>query len=218
MARPAKPLPSDGLAAATPPARGARGRAALRLAPRDGRCDDGASLILGIGEVAALAERLRANIQKGVHLAPAVLDVVLATLLADGHLLVEDHPGVGKTQLARTLASSLATGFARVQATVDLLPSDIVGTTIWRGETGTFAFRRGPVFAHVVLVDELNRATPKTQSGLLEAMEERQVTVDGESHELPDPFLVVATQITRTQTQMLANGGGTSSPSNVPTP
>ena len=88
MARPAQPLPSDGLAAATPPARGARGRAALRLAPRDGRCDDGASLILGIGEVAALAERLRANIQKGVHLAPAVLDVVLATLLADGHLLV----------------------------------------------------------------------------------------------------------------------------------
>jgi MoxR-like ATPase len=194
MARSDKPLPSDGLPTATPSVRGARGRAALRLAVRDGRCDDAGSRILGIGEVAGLAERLRANIQKGVHLAPAVLDVVVATLLADGHLLVEDHPGVGKTQLARTLASSLATGFARVQATVDLLPSDIVGTTIWRAETGTFAFRRGPVFAHVVLVDELNRATPKTQSGLLEAMEERQVTVDGESHELPDPFIVVATQ------------------------
>jgi MoxR-like ATPase len=148
----------------------------------------------GVADVAALAERLRANVRAGVHLPAGILDVVLATLLADGHILVEDHPGVGKTQLARTLANSLATRFSRVQATVDLLPSDIVGASIWRPEEATFEFRPGPVFAHVVLVDELNRATPRTQSGLLEAMEERQVTVDGISHPLPSPFIVIGTQ------------------------
>jgi MoxR-like ATPase len=150
--------------------------------------------VLTIADVAALADRLRANVLSGVHLPAAVLEVVLATLLADGHLLVEDYPGVGKTQLARTLASSFASRFARVQATVDLLPSDIVGTSIWRPDAGIFEFRPGPVFAHLVLVDELNRATPKTQSGLLEAMQERQVTVDGESRPLPSPFIVIATQ------------------------
>jgi MoxR-like ATPase len=144
--------------------------------------------------VAAFAERLRANIREAVHLAPTVLDVVLAAVLADGHLLIEDHPGVGKTQLARTLACSLATRFSRVQATVDLLPSDIVGVTIWRPEVSNLVFRPGPVFSHVVLVDELNRASPKTQSGLLEAMQERQVTVDGDTHRLPSPFIVIATQ------------------------
>jgi MoxR-like ATPase len=149
---------------------------------------------LRIADVAALADRLRANVRTGVHLPGDVLDVVLAAVLADGHLLVEDHPGVGKTQLARTLANSLATRFSRVQATVDLLPSDIVGASIWRAEAATFEFRPGPVFAHVVLVDELNRATPRTQSGLLEAMEERQVTVDGVSHPLPSPFIVIGTQ------------------------
>jgi MoxR-like ATPase len=147
-----------------------------------------------IEDVAALGARLRANIRQGVHLPAGVLDVLLATLLAGGHLLVEDHPGVGKTQLARTLARSLATRFSRVQATVDLLPSDIVGANIWRPDSGAFEFRAGPVFAHVVLVDELNRATPKTQSGLLEAMQEQQVTVDGESLTLPSPFMVIATQ------------------------
>ena len=150
--------------------------------------------VLTIADVAALADRLRANVLSGVHLPAAVLEVVLATLLADGHLLVEDYPGVGKTQLARTLASSFASRFARVQATVDLLPSDIVGTSIWRPDAGIFEFRPGPVFAHLVLVDELNRATPKTQSGLLEAMQERQVTVDGESRLLPSPYIVIATQ------------------------
>jgi MoxR-like ATPase len=149
---------------------------------------------LPIADVAALAERLRASVRASVHLDSAVLEVVLAALLADGHLLVEDHPGVGKTQLARALAGSLASRFSRVQATVDLLPSDIVGANIWRPETGSFEFRPGPVFAHVVLVDELNRATPKTQSGLLEAMQEGQVTVDGESRGLPSPFIVIATQ------------------------
>jgi MoxR-like ATPase len=148
----------------------------------------------GIAEVAALAERLRANLRTGVHLPAAVLDVVLAAVLADGHLLIEDHPGVGKTQLARTLAASVGARVSRVQATVDLLPSDIVGASVWRQELGAFEFRPGPVFAHVVLVDELNRATPRTQSGLLEAMEERQVTVDGVSHQLPSPFMVIGTQ------------------------
>ena len=147
-----------------------------------------------VHEIAALGARLRANVGLGVHLPSGVLDVVLATLLAGGHLLVEDHPGVGKTQLARTLALSLATSFSRVQATVDLLPSDIIGANIWRPDTRSFEFRRGPVFAHIVLVDELNRATPKTQSGLLEAMQEHQVTVDGESYSLPIPFIVIATQ------------------------
>jgi MoxR-like ATPase len=149
---------------------------------------------LTLEEVAALGARLRANVRMGVHLPESVLDVVVAALLAGGHLLVEDHPGVGKTQLARTLASSLASRFSRVQATVDLLPSDIVGVSIWRPETASFEFQAGPVFAHVVLVDELNRATPKTQSGLLEAMQERQVTVDGDTRLLPAPFLLIATQ------------------------
>jgi MoxR-like ATPase len=147
-----------------------------------------------IEEVATLAARLRANVRKGVHLPESVLDVVITSLLAGGHLLVEDNPGLGKTQLARTLSGSLASSFSRVQATVDLLPSDIVGSSIWRPESATFEFRGGPVFAHVVLVDELNRATPKTQSGLLEAMQERQVTVDGMTHPLPAPFMVIATQ------------------------
>jgi MoxR-like ATPase len=149
---------------------------------------------LALEQVAALGARLRANVRMGVHVPESVLDVVVAALLAGGHLLVEDHPGVGKTQLARTLASSLASRFSRVQATVDLLPADIVGASIWRPETSTFEFRAGPVFAHVVLVDELNRATPKTQSGLLEAMQERQVTVDGDTRSLPAPFMVIATQ------------------------
>jgi MoxR-like ATPase len=149
---------------------------------------------LTIPEVAELGERLHASIRASLRLPEPVLDVVLAVLLAGGHLLVEDHPGVGKTQLARTLAASLGGSFARVQATVDLLPGDIVGASIWRPDSATFEFRPGPVFANVVLVDELNRATPKTQSGLLEAMGEGQVSVDGHSWPLPQPFLVLATQ------------------------
>jgi MoxR-like ATPase len=129
-----------------------------------------------------------------MQLPEQVLEVVMAVLLAGGHLLVEDYPGVGKTLLARSLARSLGGRFARVQATVDLLPADVVGASIWRPDIATFEFRPGPVFANVVLVDELNRATAKTQSGLLEAMEERQVTVDGQSWPLPQPFMVIATQ------------------------
>jgi MoxR-like ATPase len=149
---------------------------------------------LRVGEVAELGGRLQASVRAGVRLPEQVLEVVVAVLLAGGHLLVEDHPGVGKTQLARTLATSLGGRFARVQATVDLLPADLVGANIWQPDTASFQFRPGPVFANVVLVDELNRATPKTQSGLLEAMQEGQVSVDGQSWPLPQPFLVVATQ------------------------
>ncbi len=149
---------------------------------------------LTVAEVAELGERLRAGVRASVRLPEPVLEVVLAVLLAGGHLLVEDRPGVGKTQLARSLAHSLGGRFARVQATVDLLPADIVGASIWRPDSATFEFRPGPVFANVVLVDELNRATPKTQSGLLEAMQEGQVSVDGHSWPLPRPFVVLATQ------------------------
>jgi MoxR-like ATPase len=147
-----------------------------------------------IAEVAGLGGRLRASVGGRVRLPEPVLEVVLAVLLAGGHLLVEDHPGVGKTQLARTLADSVGGRFARVQATVDLLPADVVGANIWRPDSASFQFRPGPVFANVVLVDELNRATPKTQSGLLEAMQEGQVSVDGQSWPLPRPFVVLATQ------------------------
>jgi MoxR-like ATPase len=149
---------------------------------------------LTVEEVAELGARLRASMRASVRLPEPVLDAVVATLLAGGHLLVEDHPGVGKTQLARTLATSLGGRFARVQATVDLLPADLVGASIWRPDTASFQFRPGPIFANVVLVDELNRATPKTQSGLLEAMGEGQVSVDGHSWPLPRPFVVLATQ------------------------
>ena len=158
-----------------------------RLVPSDGP-------FATVDDVAELGARLRANVQAKVRMGEETLGVVLATLFAGGHLLVEDHPGVGKTTLARTLASSLDGRFSRVQATVDLLPTDVLGASIWRPETAAFDFIAGPVFANVVLVDELNRATPKTQSGLLEAMQERQVTVDGQSRRLPAPFIVIATQ------------------------
>jgi len=144
--------------------------------------------------VAELGDRLRDGVRRGVRLRDEVLEVVLATLLAGGHLLLEDRPGVGKTQLARSIAGALAGRFSRVQATVDLLPADVLGAAVWHAESRTFEFHPGPVFANVVLVDELNRATPKTQSGLLEAMQERQVTIDGVSHRLDPPFLVIATQ------------------------
>src|SRR3954471_17318429 len=145
-------------------------------------------------DVAEFGERLRGAVRSAMQIADDTLEVVLSTLLAGGHLLLEDRPGVGKTQLARTLAGTVDGRFGRVQATVDLLPTDILGATIWHAGTETFEFHPGPVFANVVLVDELNRATPKTQSGLLEAMQEGQVTVDGRTHPLERPFMVIATQ------------------------
>lgn len=120
--------------------------------------------------------------------------LALACLLARGHLLIEDLPGVGKTTLAHALASTLGLHFSRIQFTSDLLPADILGVSIYEQAKGSFAFHPGPIFAQVVLADEVNRATPKTQSALLEAMEERQVTVEGETRNLPDPFFVIATQ------------------------
>lgn len=124
---------------------------------------------------------------------PAI-ELAVVALLADGHLLVEDVPGVGKTSLAKSLAASIDCTWKRAQFTPDLLPSDLVGVSVWSRQQETFIFQPGPIFANIVLADEINRASPKTQSALLEAMEERQVTIDGVTHVLPQPFLVIATQ------------------------
>jgi MoxR-like ATPase len=141
-----------------------------------------------------VARRVGDNIRRAVKVRDAVLQHVIVTLLAEGHILVEDYPGVGKTALARALSRTIDCQFARVQCTADLLPADIVGTNVFNQREGRFEFRPGPIFANVVLVDEINRASPKTQSGLLECMQERHVTVDVYSHELARPFLVFATQ------------------------
>ena len=124
----------------------------------------------------------------------AVVRDLLVALFAEGHVLIEDYPGVGKTALARALARSIDAEYARVQCTADLLPADIVGTNVFNQRETRFEFHPGPVFANVVLVDEINRSSPKTQSGLLECMQERHVTVDGHQHELARPFVVIATQ------------------------
>jgi MoxR-like ATPase len=138
--------------------------------------------------------RIADNIAKAVQVRSETLEHLLVALLAEGHILVEDYPGVGKTALARALARSIDCQFARVQCTSDLLPADVVGTNVYDQREHRFEFRPGPVFANVVLVDEINRASPKTQSGLLECMQERRVTVDVQTHELARPFLVLATQ------------------------
>ena len=134
------------------------------------------------------------NIARAVQVRRETLEHLIVALLAEGHVLVEDYPGVGKTALARALARSIDCQFARVQCTSDLLPADVVGTNVYDQREQRFEFRPGPVFANVVLVDEINRASPKTQSGLLECMQERRVTVDVHTHELARPFLVLATQ------------------------
>jgi MoxR-like ATPase len=141
-----------------------------------------------------LARRLHANLQQVLLGTPAAVTVAVVAALSGGHLLIEDVPGVGKTVLARTLAVSLGAQLSRVQGHPDLLPTDVTGVSVYSQETGTWEFRAGPVFAHVVLLDELNRTPPRTQSALLEAMEEQQVTVDGESWPLPHPHMVLATQ------------------------
>jgi len=139
-------------------------------------------------------EPLRAAVNAQLVGKPEVVDLALTAVLAGGHLLLQDIPGVGKTTLASALAAAVGGRFARVQFTSDLLPGDLVGVNVLDPSTGSFGFRSGPLFANVVLADEINRTTPKTQSALFEAMEERQVTVDGATRQLPEPFFVVATQ------------------------
>jgi MoxR-like ATPase len=146
------------------------------------------------GAVAEIGSRLRANVRRAVKVDDRVVGDVLVALLAEGHVLIEDFPGVGKTALARALARSIEAEYARVQCTADLLPADLVGTNVYDARGNRFEFHPGPVFANVVLVDEINRASPKTQSGLLECMQERRITIDNVAHQLARPFLVVATQ------------------------
>jgi MoxR-like ATPase len=142
----------------------------------------------------ALARRIAHALTNAVEVRRELLDQALVCIAAEGHILLEDLPGVGKTTLARALARSMDLQFARVQCTADLLPADVVGTNVFNQRETRFEFRPGPIFANVVLVDEINRASPKTQSGLLECMQERSVTVDVHTHELARPFVVLATQ------------------------
>ena len=145
-------------------------------------------------DAAAVARRIADNVATVIVGKSDVIEMALAALIAEGHILVEDVPGVGKTMLARSIATSIGGTFSRIQFTPDLLPSDVTGVSVYNQSTGEFSFRSGPIAAQLVLADEINRATPKTQSALLEAMEERQVTVDGVTHPLSLPFLVIATQ------------------------
>ncbi len=139
-------------------------------------------------------QALRSNIERVIKGKPAAVELAVVALFARGHLLIEDVPGVGKTTLAHSLARSLGCSFRRIQFTSDLLPSDILGVSVFHQQTQAFEFKPGPIFAHVVLADEINRTTPKTQSSLLEAMNDAQVSVDSQTYPLPQPFMVIATQ------------------------
>ena len=146
------------------------------------------------GDFASAFERIRGTIEQVIQGKSEQIRLALVCMLAEGHLLIEDVPGVGKTLLAKSIAKTIGCTSGRIQFTPDLLPTDITGVNVFDQEHGDFEFRQGAVFANVVLGDEVNRASPKTQSALLEAMEERQVTVDGVTHKLPEPFVVIATQ------------------------
>ncbi len=149
---------------------------------------------MNLQEVTELIESIRANLAKVIVGKKDGVDLLLTALLANGHVLLEDVPGTGKTLLAKALARSLDCSFKRIQFTPDLLPSDLSGINYYNQKSGEFQFRPGPVFANILLADEINRATPRTQSALLESMEERQITIDGVTHGLEAPFLVIATQ------------------------
>jgi len=144
--------------------------------------------------IAQIAARVHENVQQVIVGKDETIDLALVAVLCEGHVLIEDVPGIGKTMLARSLAASLGCTFRRIQFTPDLLPSDVTGINYFNQKAQEFEFRPGPVMSQVVLADEINRATPRTQSALLEAMQERQTTVDGETYFLPRPFLVMATQ------------------------
>jgi MoxR-like ATPase len=149
---------------------------------------------MDVSEASDTCNRLLDEIESAVITDREFLETVLFGVLGRGHVLLEDVPGTGKTLTARMLAETLGVSFSRIQFTPDLLPADVTGTHVYNERDRTFEFSEGPIFAHIVLADEINRAPPKTQSALLEAMEEGQVTVDGETHELPEPFFVIATQ------------------------
>ena len=148
----------------------------------------------GVDEVSALSRKVIAEVERGVVGKRPLLEMVMATALAGGHVLFEDFPGLGKTLIARSFAMALGLGFKRIQFTPDLLPGDITGGYVFNRNKNNFELRKGPVFTNILLADEINRASPKTQSALLEAMQEGQVTIEGESLPLPEPFIVLATQ------------------------
>lgn len=147
-----------------------------------------------LNDIQQVAEQVADNVEHVIIGKRRAVDLLLVALLCRGHVLLEDVPGVGKTMLAKSIARSIGCTFKRIQFTPDLLPSDVTGVSIFNQQTNQFEYRPGPVIAQIVLADEINRATPKTQSSLLESMEERQITVDGITHPLPEPFIVVATQ------------------------
>ena len=150
--------------------------------------------MLSVTEIAELSAQILDEVERAVIGKREALELVLLGLLADGHVLLEDYPGLAKTLAARSFSQVTSMGFARIQFTPDLMPSDVTGSSVWNQRDGDFDFRAGPIFANLLLADEINRAPPKTQAALLEAMQERQVTIEGVTHVLDPPFLVLATQ------------------------